>query len=168
MDRTEITAELHRVESDFRQLVCNATRADLRRRSAGTHWTNRQLLFHLVFGYLIIRTLLPLVHILGRLGRSRRFATTLDAAGRPFHLINYIGSVGAGQLVPTRVMTALMTRTLRALQWRLAAESDQDLELSMHFPASWDPYFAETMTVLDVYHYGTLHYIHHRGQLTLR
>ena len=53
----------------------------------------------MVFGHLIVRTLLLLVHLLGRLGWSCRFAATLDAAHRPFHLINYAGSAGVGRLL---------------------------------------------------------------------
>jgi len=41
------------------------------------------------------------------------------------------------------------------------------LGLKMRFPPDWDPYFRETMTILDVYHYGTQHFEHHRRQLTL-
>jgi hypothetical protein len=37
----------------------------------------------------------------------------------------------------------------------------------MHFPTSWAPYFRDTMSVFDVYHYGTQHFDHHRKQLTL-
>jgi hypothetical protein len=37
----------------------------------------------------------------------------------------------------------------------------------MHFPTAWDPYFTPTMSVLDVYHFGTQHYDHHRRQLDL-
>jgi DinB superfamily len=167
MDRTEISAELRRVQSDFDQLVQHATAADLGRRTAGTRWTNRQLLFHMVFGYLIVRTLMPLVHTLGRLGWSRRFAATLNAAHRPFHLINYLGSVAGGQVLPPPAMAAVLTRTLQALQRRLNAETGQSLALTMHFPTAWDPYFAPTMNVLEVYHYGTQHYDHHRRQLTI-
>ena len=94
MKRSDIQAELRRAQADFHDLVGRASPQDLRRRSDGTRWTNRQLLWHMVFGYLIVRTLLPLVHTLGRLGRSRRFAATLDAAHRPFHWINYAGSAG--------------------------------------------------------------------------
>ena len=36
----------------------------------------------------------------------------------------------------------------------------------MHFPTDWDPYFRPTMSVREVYHYGTEHYQHHH-QLTL-
>jgi hypothetical protein len=112
----------------------------LRRRSNGTRWTNRQLLFHMVFGYLVVRTLLPLVHALARLGHSRGFAAALNAGRRPFHVINYLGSCGGGQLLTTRGMAALLDRTIEALQRNLAAEAGQSLALTMDFPTAWDPY----------------------------
>ena len=167
MDRGEISQEMNRVRSEFHELIDKASADDLRRRSDGTRWTNRQLLFHMVLGYLVVRTLMPLVHTLGRLGHSRGFAATLNAARRPFHVINYLGSCGGGQLLTTRAMAALLGRTIGALQRNLAAETDRSLALTMHFPTGWDPYFKPTMSVLDVYHFGTQHFDHHRRQLTL-
>jgi hypothetical protein len=38
----------------------------------------------------------------------------------------------------------------------------------MRFPVDWDPFFQPTMTLEQVYHYGTLHYDFHRSQLTLQ
>ena len=38
-----------------------------RRRSAGTRWTNQQLLYHMVFGSMVVRALLPLVRAFGHL-----------------------------------------------------------------------------------------------------
>ena len=61
-----------------------------------------------------------------------------------------------------------MDRTIASLRRRVALESDHTLELAMHFPVGWDPYFMDTMTVADVYHYPTQHYDHHRRQLTTR
>ena len=116
---------------------------------------------------LIVRTLMPLVHLLGRWGRSNRFAALLNAARRPFHVVNYVGSWAGGQIVPPAAMVSLMRRTLRALRRRLDRESEHTLALTMHFPTDWDPYFRPTMTVREVYHYGTEHYEHHRRQLTL-
>ena len=169
MDPEAVHNEMERARLTFGDLVRQATPVDMRRRSNGTRWTNRQLLFHMLFGYLIVRTLMPLVHGFGRLpvGWSRRFAATLNVGQRPFHLINYVGSFGGGQILPRAVMTVLMNRTIRALQGKLARETEQTLALTMHFPASWDPYFRDTMSVFDVYHYGTQHFDHHRRQLTL-
>ena len=104
--RNAIVEELGRVQADFHQLATTTTPDELHRRSNGTRWSNRQLLFHMVFGYVVVRTLLPLVHALGRLGHSGGFAATLNAAHRPFHLINYLGSCGGGQLLTTRAQAA--------------------------------------------------------------
>jgi heme/copper-type cytochrome/quinol oxidase subunit 1 len=168
VDSTEIISEMQRAQADFHQLISEASAGDLRRRSHGTRWTNRQLLFHMVFGYVIVRTLLPLVHVLGRYGRSRRFAATLNACHRPFHLINYLGSCGGGQILTPQATVALLDRTVRALHRNLSTETDESLARTMHFPTAWDPYFKPTMSVLDVYHFATQHFNHHRRQLTLR
>ena len=64
-------------------------------------------------------------------------------------------------------MATLLDRTVVALQRNLAGEDERSLSLRMTFPTSWDPYFTDTMTVLEVYHFGTQHFIHHRHQLTL-
>jgi DinB superfamily len=169
MDRAAVIEEMEQARRSFRQLLSDASQANLRRRSNGTRWTNRQLLFHMLFGYLIVRTLLPLVRGFGRRpdSWSRRFAAALNAGWRPFHVINYVGSVGGGQVVPQRAMIALMDRTILGLQRTLASETEESLGLKMRFPPDWDPYFRETMTILDVYHYGTQHFEHHRRQLTL-
>jgi hypothetical protein len=64
-------------------------------------------------------------------------------------------------------MADLLDRTINALRRELASEADEDLALTMHFPTAWDPYFKPTMSVLDVYHFGTQHFDHHRRQLSL-
>jgi hypothetical protein len=72
-----------------------------------------------------------------------------------------------GEVLNPHAMEALLDRTIRALQEKLAAETDRGLSLTMRIPTSWDPYFKATMSVLDVYHFGTQHFAHHRKQLTL-
>ena len=170
LDRAAVHDELERARIEFRELLDKASAASLRRRSNGTRWTNRQLLFHMLFGYLIVHTLMPLVHAFGKrpASWSRRFAAILDAGQRPFHLINYLGSCGGGQLLPTSTMIKLMDRIIHALRRKLAAETDDSLALTMHFPSAWDPYFHDTMSVFDVYHYGTQHFDHHRKQLSFK
>src|SRR5688572_19490946 len=101
MEPDEICAELDRARADFRELLDTATVTELRQPSDGTKWTNEQLLFHMLFGYLLVRNLLFLVRGFARLpdAASRRFAALLDAGTRPFHVINYLGSLGGARVL---------------------------------------------------------------------
>ena len=66
--RDEILGGYSRARRDLQVRREGATPADLRRRSSGTRWTNELLLlFHMVFGYMLVRVLLPLVHAISRL-----------------------------------------------------------------------------------------------------
>jgi hypothetical protein len=169
MDPGEICTELDRVRSDFRTLLDTATVAELRQPSDGTRWTNEQLLFHMLFGYLLVRNLRLLVKGFSRLpaAPSRRFAAVLEAGARPFHVVNYLGSLGGARVLGYTGMERLMDRVISSLQASLRRESDTALDRGMHFPVAWDPYFKDFMTLRDVYHYPTQHYDHHRRQLTL-
>jgi hypothetical protein len=170
MDRRDIDAELERVTADFHRLLDGAALGELHARSDGTKWTNKQLLFHMAFGFILVRALLPLVRGFARLppSVSRAFAAILNAATRPFHVVNYVGAVLGGRVLGSRAMGRVMDRTIGRLRASLARESERTLALAMHFPGGWDPYFADLMTVADVYHYATQHYDHHRRQLTTR
>src|SRR3712207_4903620 len=169
MDVSAVSQEMEQARRTFHRITAEPSRADLRRRSAGTRWTNRQLLFHMVFGYLVVRTLLPLVRGFGRLplSSSRRFAAVLHAVRAPYHLVNYVGSCVGGTVLSPMAMADLLDRAVDALQRQLGATDERDLRLRMAFPTSWDPYFTPTMTVGDVYHFGTQHFVHHQRQLTL-
>lgn len=169
VDRAAIHREIDAARQTFRALLAGATADDLRRRSNGTRWTNEQLLFHMLFGYLIVRALLPLVRTCARLPprASRLFARCLDAGTGPFDVINYLGSC-AGALVFNRDrMAGELDRVAIGLLRRLDAEADAGLLQGMSFPSGWDPYFRDWMSVADVYHYATLHFEAHRHQLTL-
>lgn len=170
MDRQSIHEELDRARAEFHALVSGASPEELRRGTAGTRWTNQQLLFHMLLGYLVVRALLGLVRLFGRLpdGFGRRFARLLDAGTRPFHVVNYLGSCGGALVFRGARLTGRFDRTVAALHRHLDRETDAALARGMHFPVGWDPFFAERMSLLDVYHYGTVHFDFHRDQLTLR
>lgn len=122
LTRQTIHDELERVRSDFHTLVTAASPADLRRPSSGTRWTNGQLLFHMFFGYLVVRRLLPLVRLMGRLPEpvSRIFARVLEAGTRPFHIINYQSDRGAARVIHGPQLLRWFDRTLDTLQAQLA------------------------------------------------
>jgi hypothetical protein len=160
---------MDRARVELSGLLASVGAADLSRRTNGTRWTNEQLLFHMVFGYLIVRTLLPLVRLVSRLPSpvGRGFASLLDRAAPPFHVINYWGSVGGAVVFNHDRMGWLLDHTVTALQRRLQRETEATLRQTMPFPTRWDPYFAPRMTVADVYRYANQHFEHHRRQLTL-
>jgi DinB superfamily len=169
MQPSDISAEMERARLDFFHLLDNATDAELRAGTNGTRWTNEQLLFHMLFGYLLVHNLLPLVRAFARLPRraSKIFAATLNAATRPFHVVNYLGSLGGGRVLGASGMARLMDVVVRRLQRYVTHAREHELDRGMHFPTGWDPYFNDYMTLRDVYHYPTQHYDHHRAQLTI-
>jgi hypothetical protein len=170
ISRAAIREELLAAAAHFRRLCETAGPQRLELRTEGTRWTNREMLFHLLIGYLVVRTLLPLVWLLTRmpLAVRRGFAATLNAGARPFHLVNYLGSVGGGHVLSLPRTASLFDRTCRRLADRLAHASDADLARTTPFPARWDPFFTDRMSLLDIYHYPWQHFAFHEQQLTLR
>jgi hypothetical protein len=169
MERALVHAEFERARRDFHQLIEQADVRALSRPSNGTRWTNRQLLFHMLLGYLIIRALLGLVRVFGRLpgGVSRGYARLLNAGTKPFDVVNFLGSYAGGNTVSPRRMVVMFDHVIDKLHRRLDAESEADLARGMYYPTRWDPFFKEYMTLADVYRFPTQHFDFHRGQLTL-
>lgn len=165
----DIGAEMEEVRRQFRALVRQASAERLRAPSDGTRWTNRQLLFHMLLGYLIIPSLLIIARWFSLLPdtASRVFARLLDALRAPFHLINYLGPVAGALIVRPDRMPGRFDAVVAALEDRLARESERSLGRGMHYPVSWDPYFTSYMTVADIYRYPAKHFAHHRRQLTV-
>ena len=169
VDRDDIAADLERARIEFHRLVEVARPDDWGKPTLGTRWTNEQLLFHMVFGYMVVQRLLVLVRIFSRLPHrvSRVYANILDAATKPFHLINYYGSCAAALVYNRRRMGAKLDRVIASLQRQLARENDADLARGMYYPTQWDPFFEDYMTLDDVYRYPGRHFDFHARQLTL-
>lgn len=167
MDRQTVIEQWEQDRATFHKLVAAATHTDLHRQSDGTRWTNQQLLFHLVFGYQVVRALLILIRVFGRLPDpvSRGFATTLNTATRPCHAINYLGSCGGGLIGPERAARWL-DHIIASLHRSLDRAGDADLARGMHYPTRWDPFFQPYMTLADVYRYPAQHFAFHQRQLT--
>ena len=141
LDRAAVWAEMDQARLDFRRLVGEATPADLRRPSDGTRWTNQQLLFHMLFGYLIVRALLILVRVFGLLpdGASKAFARLLDSARGPFDLINYLGSCAGARIIPPRRMASVLDHVTAALHKHLQRQTGSALRRGMHYPHHLGP-----------------------------
>jgi hypothetical protein len=171
VDRAMIAADLERARVEFHRLLAEAERGEAwTNPTHGTRWTNEQLLFHMVFGYMVVQRLLVLVRVFGRLPDpvSRLYARVLDAASAPFHAINYHGSCAAALVYNRRRMGAKIDRVIASLQRKLTHETDDALRRGMHFPPRWDPFFKDYMTLADVYRYPGQHFDFHARQLNFR
>jgi hypothetical protein len=123
----------------------------------------------MVFGYMVVRALLPLVRTVSRLPApaGSAFAAGLNAATVPFNAVNYWGSRAAALVYNRRRMARKLDKTITALTRRLERESSASLARPMPFPDRWDPFFKPVMTLNDVYAYPTLHFDFHARQLDL-
>lgn len=169
MDRQAVHDGYERARQTFHRLLDAASESDLARPTHRTRWTNEQLLWHMLFGYLITLRLLVLARLFGRLpsGAGKAFARLLDAGTVPFDFINYLGPCGAVKFYGPRRMGAAFDRLIDRLHGKLAAESEAGLARGMHYPVRWDPFFKDFMTLADIYRYPTRHFDFHRTQLTM-
>lgn len=162
-------AALEWIRNDFDHIVATVTPQDLVAPTAGTRWTNRELIFHLWFGQRITRAFITLVGAFSRLPPpvSRGWAHILGAATRPCDWVNYAASAGGGRVVPLRTVRRWMHNdTAAILAWADRA-TDADLRSGMSVPPGWDPYFQPWMSRTDLLDWAPKHYRHHRAQLTI-
>jgi hypothetical protein len=136
VDRVAIHAELEAARASFHNLLDHASADRLRAPTLGTRWRNEELLFHMLFGYLVVRTPLRLVRGFGRLpsATSQQFAALLDAVTGPFDLVNHPGSRVGAKLVDHRRMGRIFDHVVAGLHRRLDAETDATLARTMAFP----------------------------------
>ena len=142
VNRAALADDLERARGELHRLLADAARADAwTKPTRGTRWTNEQLLFHMVFGYMIVQRLLLLVRVMGRLPDrvSRVYARVLDAGTRPFDLINYYGSCAAATVYNRHRMSAKMDRVIASLQRSLEQSTDEALQQRNVFPDAVGP-----------------------------
>ncbi len=168
VDKLAVHEELERVRAGFARHIAAMTPADLDRVSNGTRWTNRQLLFHMLFGYIIVRRLIWMVKLLSHLPNfaTTPFATLLNAATKPFNWLNYIGPVGAARIISPARMQRWLDRLTVWLERDMNRQTATGLGRGMYYPTRWDPYFKRYMTLADLYRYPTQHFDHHDRQLS--
>ncbi|WP_068179666.1 DinB family protein [Mycobacterium sp. UM_CSW] len=167
--KTALSADFERARTDFHRLLTGVGKDEWDKPTSGTRWSNEQLLFHMVFGYMVVQRLIFLVRLFSQLPEwiSRGFARTLNAGTPLFDRINYYGTNLATLIYNRQRMAAKFDHVIDALQRSLARCDPKSLSCGMRFPSRWDPYFRDYMTLSEVYGYPGKHYDHHRRQLVL-
>lgn len=92
----------------------------------------------MLFGYMIVRALLPIVRVFGRLpdGAGRLFTALLNSATRPFHIVNYLGSVSGATVFNRRRMGPKLDRVIASLHCSLDAEPEERLRRDDALPTA--------------------------------
>lgn len=130
-------------------------------------WTNGQLLFHVMLGFILVPLLARLLVWLGRLPGvwSRTFARVLNLSTPVFNRVNAIGPRAGARLLGKAGVLRQFDRAHARILARLDRVRAGDWSLTMPYPTRWDPRFRSDMRLEDLFQYPIDHLRHHRAQL---
>lgn len=165
-----IRSELDSTRSSFHALLDSLSEEDLHKPSLNPGWTNGEILAHMLFGFIVALTLLPMTRLWGRLpkGWSKPFAWLLNASTRPFNWFNALGARMQGKVFTYNRLGKLFDRVHVSLINKIASIKDEEWKRGMYYPTRWDPNFSEFMTLDKLFHYPVNHYYFHLNQIAGR
>jgi hypothetical protein len=165
----ELRAELESAREEFHRALTALSRDGWRARSRNAGWTNGELCFHILLGFILITPLYWIMRAMHHLPAwcDTGFARLLNASTPLFNRVNALGPrVGARVLSPRGVRRQFDRAVSRILR-RLDRLTPTDQELGMHYPTRWDPRFTPVMTVEQLLRYPVGHLRHHLEQLSV-
>ena len=163
-----IRSELETTRSSFHALLASLREADVCKPSLNPRWTNGEILAHMIFGFIIVKALLPLARIWGRFPKdsSKPFAWLLNIGTRPFNWFNRLGARMQGKVFTYTRLAKLYDRVHSSLLKALASIQNEEWERGMYYPTKWDPNFSEFMTIEKLFHYPVIHFNVHLTQIS--
>jgi DinB superfamily len=163
-----IRSELETTRSTFHSLLRSLSEEDLRRPSFNRGWTNGEILAHMLFGFIILKALLPLTRIWGRFPKSssKPFAKLLNFATRTFNWFNAFGARMQARVFTYNRLEILYDRVYFSLLKSVDSIQDEEWNHGMYYPAKWDSNFSEYMTIEKLFHYPVLHFNFHLTQIS--
>ena len=165
--RGRLKAELEAAHQEFHEMVDAVSEEGWTEPSNNHGWTNGQVLFHVLLGFILVLPLAGLLIFFGHLPRgwSRLFSNLLDLSTPLFHRVNAIGPRAAARVLGRAGVVHRFDRVHRAILARLARVRPRQWDLVMNFPTRWDPRFRADMRLEDLFMYPIAHLRHHRHQL---
>ena len=160
-------AELEATRRAFHALVDSLSDEHLTQPSLNSGWTNGEVLFHILLGFVLLEPLGPMARFFGRLPRFvfKPFAWVMDALTGPFNWINALGARGGARVYDRRRLLARYDRVHDHALAMIASVGPDEWERGMYYPARWDPLFSGFMTVEQVFRFPILHYEVHAAQI---
>jgi hypothetical protein len=162
-----IQTELDATRAAFHALLDSMTEADMHKQSLNTGWTNGEIMAHMTFGFIILRVLMPMARLWGRLpkGSSKWFAWLLNAFTGPFNWINALGARGQGMVFTHARIGKIFDNTHAVLIRQVRSIREEEWSRGMYYPTKWDSNFDEFMTLEKLFHYPVVHFNFHMGQI---
>ena len=165
--RTRLKAELLAAHQEFHAMAAAIPEHGWAAPSNNPGWTNGQVLFHVLLGFLLVPPLARLLVLFGHLPRSwgRAFAGLLNLATPLFHRINALGPRAAARTLGRAGVLRRFDQVHAGILKRLAKVQPRQWTLAMAYPTRWDPRFRNEMRLEDLFLYPVSHLRHHRSQM---
>jgi DinB superfamily len=165
--RARLRSDLEAARQEFHEMVGSISEQRWDKPSHNPGWTNGQLLFHVLLGFILVLPLAGILIFFGHLPAvcSRIFAAILNFSTPLFNRINAVGPRAGARLVGRAGLISKFDRVHEAILERLERVRPGDWALAMHYPTRWDPRFRTPMHLEDLYRYPVDHLRHHRHQL---
>jgi hypothetical protein len=166
--RVAIKSKLDQTRSEFHVLLISLSEKDLKLRSKNEGWTNGEILFHIVFAFLLVLTLVPMMRFWSRLPKcySKNFASVLNFCTVPFNWVNGFAPRMARTIFKRKRLGDLFDRIYSRLIKLLESTKASEWESGMYYPDKWDPLFDEYMTLEKLFYYPIRHFEFHAGQIS--
>jgi len=165
--RAHLRSELEAARLEFRDMVASTAGQSWATPSHNPGWTNGQLLFHVLLGFILVLPLAGILVFFGHLPAacSRSFAAILNFSTPLFNRLNAVGPRSGARLLGQEGLITKFDQVHRAILERLEHVRPADWALAMHYPTRWDTRFKTPMRLEDLFRYPVDHLRHHRRQL---
>jgi len=165
---TNVAADLATVRCQFHALLDSLSQEDWDNPSRNPAWTNGQLVYHMLFAFMLIPSLFWMIRFWSRLPgwASRGFAAVLNFSTPLFDRVNALGPRGQERLFGRERASRLLDRRLDSIDRKARSLRPDRWQAGMHYPRRWDPAFGDFMTYADLFAYPGAHFRKHLGQMS--
>lgn len=163
-----VRADLVQASRDFHVLLDSLGEDDWDKPSRNPAWTNGQVVYHMLFAFMLVPSLFWMIRFWSRLphGYSRCFARLLDFSTPLFNRVNALGPRGQARVFGRRRAAGIFDRVMRSILRKVASLSGDRWSAGMHYPRRWDPRFGDFMTFEDLLLYPAAHFRGHLRHLS--
>ena len=165
--KERIRKEIVKVREVYNKLLYSLTNADMAKKSKNAGWTNGEILFHILLGFIVVILLFPLVKMFARLPKSwsKKFANFLNFSTPVFNFLNALGARVGGKIFNKELLKKKFDWVIEGLLKKLSDMKENDWEMGMYAPNKWDSLFDEFMTLEKLFSYPVKHFNFHAKQI---